>query len=82
MISENIPDPMNAEQTWPTNEEIKEATQKSKSKLMIKRVPEGMSVYQSAWIPDEESDYSNLLYLYINLLVFIYYYQILIYIIF
>lgn len=74
MISENISDPMNAEQTWPTNEEIKEATVKSKNKCMIKRVPEGMSVYQSAWIPDEESDYGNLLYLYINVFVFIYYY--------
>lgn len=55
MVCENIPDPMDAEQTWPTDEEMKEAT--SKNKRMIKRVPQGMSVYQSAWIPDEESDH-------------------------
>lgn len=50
---------MDAEQTWPTEEEIKEATDKAKIKRMIKRVPEGMSVYQSAWIPDEESDHGK-----------------------
>ncbi|XP_050525222.1 pre-rRNA-processing protein TSR1 homolog [Daktulosphaira vitifoliae] len=56
LISENIPDPMDAEQTWPTEEEIQDVENKLKSKRMIKRVPQGMSVYQSAWIPDEESD--------------------------
>lgn len=50
---------MDAEQTWPTDEEMNEATNKAKTKRMIKRVPEGMSVYQSAWIPDEESDHGN-----------------------
>jgi len=63
LVCENVPDPMDAEQTWPTDEEIKEAT--SKNKRMIKRVPQGMSVYQSAWIPDEESDHGE--YLYINI---------------
>lgn len=57
-----MPDPMDAEQTWPTDEEIKEAADKAKSKRMIKRVPEGMSVYQSAWIPDEESDHGKYLF--------------------
>lgn len=57
LVCENIPDPMDAEQTWPTDEEMKEATEKNKNKRMVKRVPEGMSVYQSAWIPDEESDH-------------------------
>jgi len=60
LVSENIPDPLNAEQTWPTDEEMKEATDKIKKKRMIKRVPEGMSVYQSAWIPDEESDHDDI----------------------
>lgn len=54
---------MDAEQTWPTDEEMKEAT--SKNKRMIKRVPQGMSVYQSAWIPDEESDHG--IYFYMNI---------------
>lgn len=68
MTCENIPDPMNAEQTWPTDEEMKEAAEKVKSKRMIKRVPEGMSVYQSAWIPDEESDHGNYFNVFIYLL--------------
>lgn len=59
MVSENIPDPMDAEQTWPTDEEMKVAKEHNKLKRMIKKVPEGMSVYQSAWIPDEESDHGS-----------------------
>lgn len=50
---------MDAEQTWPTDEEMKQVTDKAEGKRMIKRVPEGMSVYQSAWIPDEESDHGK-----------------------
>lgn len=64
MITENIPDLLNAEQTWPTDEEMIEETDKAKIKRMIKRVPEGMSVYQSAWIPDEESDH-GIMYTYL-----------------
>jgi len=59
---------LNAEQTWPTDEEMKEATDKIKKKRMIKRVPEGMSVYQSAWIHDEESDHGN--YLFFNIVYY------------
>ncbi|XP_025411030.1 pre-rRNA-processing protein TSR1 homolog [Sipha flava] len=59
LVCENIPDPMDTEQTWPTDEEMKDTTEKNKKKRMIKRVPEGMSVYQSAWIPDEESDHDD-----------------------
>lgn len=62
MINVNIPDPMNAEQTWPTDEEIEKTNEHNKLKRMIKRVPEGMSVYQSSWIPDEESDHGNYLH--------------------
>lgn len=50
MESENIPDPMDAEQTWPTEEEIKEAEQERKR--LVKKIPEGFSEYQAAWIPD------------------------------
>lgn len=67
--SENIPDPMDAEQTWPTEEEIAEAEQERKAKKLVKRVPKGFSDYQSAWIPDcdaeeasgdeEESEYDD-----------------------
>ncbi|XP_053953037.1 pre-rRNA-processing protein TSR1 homolog [Anastrepha ludens] len=53
--SENIPDDMDAEQTWPTEEEIKAAQQESKKTKLIKRVPKGWSAYQAAWIPDVET---------------------------
>ncbi|XP_046483838.1 pre-rRNA-processing protein TSR1 homolog isoform X1 [Neodiprion pinetum] len=57
--SENIPDPLDAEQTWPTNEELADAEAEKMRKKIVKRVPKGTSVYQAAWIPDidgEEAD--------------------------
>ncbi|XP_017880075.1 pre-rRNA-processing protein TSR1 homolog [Ceratina calcarata] len=60
--SENVPDPMDAEQTWPTEEELAEAAAAQKKKI-VKKVPKGTSEYQAAWIPDEDgeelSEYSN-----------------------
>jgi pre-rRNA-processing protein TSR1 len=54
--SENIPDPMESEQTWPTEEELVEAEEESRSKKRrIKKVPRGMSEYQAAWIPDSDA---------------------------
>ncbi|XP_012277899.1 pre-rRNA-processing protein TSR1 homolog [Orussus abietinus] len=53
--SENVIDPMDAEQTWPTEEELAEAEMERKRKL-IKRVPKGTSEYQAAWIPDDDAD--------------------------
>ncbi|XP_032663678.1 pre-rRNA-processing protein TSR1 homolog [Odontomachus brunneus] len=53
--SENIPDPMDAEQTWPTEEELAEAAAKIKKKI-VKIVPKGTSEYQAAWIPDEDAE--------------------------
>lgn len=53
--SENIPDPMDAEQTWPTEEELKQAEVQQKRKV-VKVVPKGTSEYQAAWIPDEEAE--------------------------
>uniref|UniRef100_A0A182QZG5 Pre-rRNA-processing protein TSR1 homolog n=1 Tax=Anopheles farauti TaxID=69004 RepID=A0A182QZG5_9DIPT len=50
---ENVPDEMDAEQTWPTEDEIAASRAENKTK-MIKRVPKGMSDYQAAWIPDIE----------------------------
>lgn len=44
---------MDAEQTWPTKEELAEAEANRKKKL-VKLVPKGTSEYQAAWIPDEE----------------------------
>uniref|UniRef100_A0A182K2L8 Pre-rRNA-processing protein TSR1 homolog n=1 Tax=Anopheles christyi TaxID=43041 RepID=A0A182K2L8_9DIPT len=53
---ENVPDAMDAEQTWPTEDEIAASRVENKKKL-VKRVPKGMSDYQASWIPDiEEQD--------------------------
>ncbi|KAH0564049.1 pre-rRNA-processing protein TSR1 homolog [Cotesia glomerata] len=52
--SENTPDPMDAEQTWPTAEELEEAKRERMEKKNIKRVLKGTSSYQAAWIIDDE----------------------------
>lgn len=44
---------MDAEQTWPTEEELAEAAAARKRKI-VKVVPKGTSEYQAAWIPDED----------------------------
>lgn len=54
--SENIPDPMDAEQTWPTEEELADAEAEKKRKQIVKRVPKGTSAYQAAWIPDIDGE--------------------------
>jgi len=53
LVTENEPDGMDAEQTWPTEEELLEAEkeQREKSKRVVK-VPKGTSEYQAAWIVD------------------------------
>lgn len=57
---ENIPDEMDAEQTWPTEEEIVQAQAETKKMKLIKRIPKGMSDYQACWIPDiEEKECSD-----------------------
>ncbi|KAI4478605.1 hypothetical protein M0802_014454 [Mischocyttarus mexicanus] len=53
--SENIPDLMDAEQTWPTEEELAQAEAARKKKI-VKVVPKGTSAYQAAWIPDEDAE--------------------------
>ncbi|CAH0557510.1 unnamed protein product [Brassicogethes aeneus] len=53
--AENVPDPMDDEQTWPTNEEIKMAEKEQKQRK--RRVPAGWSDYQAAWIPEEDDDF-------------------------
>jgi len=54
MDAENIPDGMDGEQTWPTEEELEEADKMEKK--VAKKVPRGMSEYQTAWIADELED--------------------------
>lgn len=66
LVAENEIDPMEGEQTWPTDEEIQEAEcntlvhahlvvnfQKGPQKK-TKRVPKGTSAYQAAWILDSD----------------------------
>ena len=45
-------DDMNAEQTWPTEQDLHEA----QIKTVKKRVPKGTSDYQAAWILDSENE--------------------------
>ncbi|KAL2720052.1 pre-rRNA-processing protein TSR1 [Vespula squamosa] len=53
--SENIQDLMDAEQTWPTEEELAQAAAARKKKV-VKIIPKGMSEYQAAWIFDEDAE--------------------------
>jgi pre-rRNA-processing protein TSR1 len=52
LLAENEPDPMMADQTWPTAEELAEADARVERKR--KRVPKGTSTYQAAWIPEDD----------------------------
>ncbi|KAG7478508.1 pre-rRNA-processing protein TSR1-like [Solea senegalensis] len=48
-------DPMDGEQTWPTETELLEAEEARKHKRVMK-VPKGTSDYQATWIVDDEND--------------------------
>lgn len=53
LVTENTPNEMDCEQTWPTEEEIKNANEETKkAKKIVKQVPKGMSDYQACWIPE------------------------------
>ncbi|GCC17998.1 hypothetical protein chiPu_0022644, partial [Chiloscyllium punctatum] len=55
--SEVVPDPMEGEQTWPTDEELQEAEDTLKlSRKIVRKVPKGTSDYQATWILDDEGD--------------------------
>ncbi|XP_030877882.1 pre-rRNA-processing protein TSR1 homolog isoform X2 [Leptonychotes weddellii] len=55
--TEVIPDPMEGEQTWPTEEELSEANDfLKKSSKVVKKVPKGTSNYQAEWILDEDGE--------------------------
>ncbi|GJM84905.1 hypothetical protein PR202_ga00618 [Eleusine coracana subsp. coracana] len=63
LLVENVPDPIAGEQTWPTEEEMKEADISNKQRKLVKRkLPPGTSEYQAAWIvdtDDEDGDSDN-----------------------
>ncbi|XP_060517047.1 pre-rRNA-processing protein TSR1 homolog isoform X2 [Cylas formicarius] len=54
--SENIPDPMDAEQTWPTKDDFDMAEKEQKFRK-VKKAPEGWSDYQASWIPDDDAEF-------------------------
>ncbi|MCI4385855.1 hypothetical protein PGIGA_G00055610 [Pangasianodon gigas] len=48
-------DPMDGEQTWPTESELQEAEEARKSRRVMK-VPKGTSDYQATWIVDDDDE--------------------------
>ncbi|GFR12336.1 pre-rRNA-processing protein TSR1 homolog [Trichonephila clavata] len=56
--SEVIPDPLDQEQTWPTQEEL-DAADQLKPKKAVRKVIEGTSDYQATWIVDDENEGSE-----------------------
>ncbi|KAI0066003.1 ribosome biogenesis protein tsr1 [Artomyces pyxidatus] len=69
LVSSNDPDDMANEQTWPTEEEMQDVSTlegasgselpeagKGTTPKAVRRIPKGMSEYQSAWIIDESGD--------------------------
>lgn len=54
LVRENDADPLDAEQTWPTEEELRDAEAEAKARR--RRLPKGTSEYQAAWILDEFGD--------------------------
>lgn len=64
-VSTNIPDEMNNEQTWPTEEEMRDVglpqpngefpeANPGTTPRVIKKVPKGTSAYQAAWFVDDD----------------------------
>ena len=67
LVSSNDPDDMANEQTWPTEEEMRGATnghapdevpdaKVGTTPKTVRRVPKGTSEYQAAWIIDESDE--------------------------
>jgi pre-rRNA-processing protein TSR1 len=55
LVRENEPDMLDGEQTWPTEEELKDAEREAAA-LTKRKLPKGTSDYQAAWILDENDD--------------------------
>eukprot|EP00873_Tetraselmis_striata_P008947 jgi/Tetstr1/429211/TSEL_019163.t1 len=49
------PNPLEGEQTWPTEEELQEAEAANQKCQRKRRLPKGTSEYQAAWIPDYDN---------------------------
>jgi hypothetical protein len=58
LVRENVPDAMGGEQTWPTDEELRDAELAAAAAAKARRrrkLPPGTSDYQAAWIFDDMS---------------------------
>lgn len=61
LVVENIPDPLAGEQTWPTEAEITKADEdRNQKKIRKRKLPQGTSEYQAAWIVDDSDEDSDL----------------------
>ncbi|KAK6475544.1 pre-rRNA-processing protein TSR1-like protein [Huso huso] len=49
-------DPMEGEQTWPSESELKEAEEALKQRKVARKVPKGTSDYQASWIMEREGE--------------------------
>ncbi|KAK1157524.1 hypothetical protein AOXY_G25227 [Acipenser oxyrinchus oxyrinchus] len=49
-------DPMEGEQTWPSESELKEAEEALKQQKVARKVPKGTSDYQASWIMEREGE--------------------------
>jgi pre-rRNA-processing protein TSR1 len=69
LVDQNPLDPLDAEQTWPTDEEIDQANSMIDKNILFfvelvqeqnetkkKRVPKGTSSYQAAWILEDDAE--------------------------
>jgi pre-rRNA-processing protein TSR1 len=66
LVSENDPDDMANEQTWPTEEEMGGTSahegdtipdaESGTTPKRVRKIPKGMSSYQATWIVDNEED--------------------------
>ncbi|GBG88337.1 hypothetical protein CBR_g46902 [Chara braunii] len=59
LVVANTPDPLAGEQTWPTESELAEASERARKMgkaLRRKRRLKGLSDYQAAWIVDSDDD--------------------------
>lgn len=65
LVSENEPDDMANEQTWPTEDEMNDFSgdredlpdaPSGTTPKIVKRIPKGTSEYQAAWIVDESDE--------------------------
>ncbi|KAG0476165.1 hypothetical protein HPP92_013006 [Vanilla planifolia] len=60
LVVENIPDPLAGEQTWPTEAEMAKADADNKTRrAKRKKLPQGTSNYQAAWIVEDDDELSD-----------------------